>query len=43
MIYHQKSFLSESGFVFHEADKDISMRLTKTVGDKEVIVVFDAR
>lgn len=38
-----ETFLNESGFKFHEQEEGIVMRLTKTVGDKMVEVVFEAR
>ena len=36
-------FLTESGFSFGEDDDGISMRLTKSIGDRLVEVQFDAR
>lgn len=38
-----ETFLNESGFQFNEKESDISMSLSKTVGDKKVEVVFEAR
>ena len=37
------TFLNDSGFQFHEEDSGIQMRLTKTVGNKLVEVVFESR
>ena len=37
------TFLNESGFKFTESDSKIEMTLTKVVGDKTVVVQFDAR
>lgn len=38
-----ETFLNESGFQFNEKEEDIVMSLSKTVGDKKVEVVFEAR
>jgi hypothetical protein len=38
-----ESFLNESGFTFEEKDDEISMKLTKTEGNKTITVLFDAR
>lgn len=38
-----ETFLNESGFKFNEEESGIGMRLTKSVGDKNVEVQFEAR
>jgi Mitochondrial glycoprotein len=38
-----ETYLNESGFKFAEADGDVMMTLTKTVGDKLVEIQFEAR
>ena len=38
-----ETFLNESGFQFNEVEGEITMTLTKQVGDKTVEVVFEAR
>jgi hypothetical protein len=38
-----ETFLSESGFQFHEENNGIELILTKTVGNKTIEVHFEAR
>jgi hypothetical protein len=38
-----ETFLNDSGFKFEELDQGISMKLTKTVGNKLIEVHFDSR
>lgn len=38
-----ETFLKESGFKYHEQENGIQMRLTKSVGDKTVEVIFESR
>jgi len=37
------TFLNESGFAFSETDAGVAMTLSKTIGDRTIEVVFDAR
>jgi hypothetical protein len=38
-----ETFLNESGFKYSEEDNGILLRLTKTVGEKQIEVQFEAR
>lgn len=38
-----ETFLNESGFGFSESEEGVAMTLSKTVGEKTIQIVFDAR
>jgi len=38
-----ETFLKESGFVYTEQDDGTKMSLTKTLGDKKIEILFEAR
>ena len=38
-----ETFLQESGFAFSEIEEGVAMALTKTIGEKTIEIMFDAR
>merc|ERR1719246_356444 len=38
-----ETFLQESGFAFNEVEEGVAMGLTKTIGEKTIEIMFDAR
>jgi (p)ppGpp synthase/HD superfamily hydrolase len=38
-----ETFLNESGFVYSEQEDGVKMSLTKTLGDKKIEILFEAR